>query len=474
MGKSPPTSTPTEDAGSIVDLLKAVAQTPEATRPRLPVGVVLHDTHRLVRFIGEGGMGAVYEAVHVRLSKRRFAIKILKAMQTGSTTPYARFKREAEIATSLGHPNIVDVLDFYETEDGRPCMVMELLQGEDLESLLHRVGRLEAPQLLPILKQVGAALQAVHDRSVVHRDLKPANIFLVTGDRGQVKLLDFGISKIRDEDTVLTSNVAMIGTPQYMSPEQSIGQSADVDHTTDIFALGIICYQALSGRLPFDAPTIPGVLYKICHEEPPSLSELVEALPPGVAPVLALALAKERSKRFSRVDAFVAALERAFNEAATLPPPVPPVLTPDPEHAAAPALETLPQLPLAPPRWRPWLAGALIVAALTGLGLWLQQRSQRAGQSGRVDAAVRPAVTPPQTHDAAVDHRPPPAATDADIGVKTAPPAPRRPQRTRRPGRDEPLPQLDGGATRKRIYDKLDDSRRDRQPASKKKIYDNL
>ena len=276
------------------------------------IGKVLHDTHEVVRLIGQGGMGAVYEAVHTRLRKQRFAIKVLHQKMAESKQIFTRFQREAEIATEIGHPNIVYVLDFYE-EQGLPCMVMEYLEGQDLHQRLDGGVRLAPGEVLEIVRQVGGALQAVHDKGIVHRDLKPANIFLVKRADGstKVKVLDFGISKIRDSST-LTGDSAVLGTPHYMSPEQGEGQVKDVDHRTDIFALGTICYQALTGVRPFDAPTLLGVIRAICDKQPEPLTVHVPGLGEGVDAVINRALAKRKEDRYDRARDFVADLAEAL------------------------------------------------------------------------------------------------------------------------------------------------------------------
>jgi len=276
----------------------------------LQIGQVLHDSYQLTRVLGEGGMGTVYEAVHVRLAKKRFAIKVLHAEVLNLPAVFARFRREAEIATELGHPNIVDVLDFNHTDEGEPYMVMEFLEGEDLAHRLRRTGRLPVSEVIAVMQQVGSGLQAAHDQGIVHRDMKPDNIFLVRQPGGgfQAKVLDFGISKIRHSTSVVTRENAVMGTPQYMSPEQAQGAVGDIDHRTDIFALGAICFQALSGQLPFDAPTLLGVLYQVCNAEPAPIQSLVPELPAPVDAVLRRALAKQISARYSRVDEMVGEL----------------------------------------------------------------------------------------------------------------------------------------------------------------------
>ncbi len=281
------------------------------------IGQVLHDTHRVVRRIGAGGMGEVYEAEHVRLRRSRFAVKVLHERGHAGGEAYRRFRREAEIASELGHPNIIFVTDFYETPSGRPCIVMEFLEGEDLAQRLERQGRLQPQELASVMRQVGGALAAAHARGVIHRDLKPQNIFMARDPEigTRVKLLDFGISKIKDSASALTGTEVLMGTPYYMAPEQAEGKARDVDARTDIFALGIIAYQCLSGELPFRAPTPLGVLRQVCDREPRALQEVMPGLPSEVSRVIMQALSKSPAQRHQTVEDFVAALTAALARA---------------------------------------------------------------------------------------------------------------------------------------------------------------
>jgi len=259
-------------------------------------------------------MGKVYEAGHVRLSKKRYAVKLLHAGAADDIEAYARFKREAEIATEIGHSHIVEVHDFNVTDEGQPFIVMEFLEGEDLFDYAAR-RRMERHEVTRVLRQVAAALGAAHDRGVVHRDLKPENIFLTRNEEEDlhVKLLDFGLSKIKHGRSRLTKQNAVFGTPSYMSPEQANGQVEDIDHRTDVFALGVIAYQCLSGVMPFDGPTPLGILYKVCNESFAPLSELVPGLSAEVDAVMNRALAKERHDRYQSAQAFVQDLTRALD-----------------------------------------------------------------------------------------------------------------------------------------------------------------
>ena len=337
------------------------------------VGEVLHDTYRITRLLGRGGMGAVYEAVHARLPDRRFAVKVMNPVVARNPEAFARFRREAEIATRLRHPNIADVMDFNATPAGLPYMVMELLEGEDMAQRLARRGRLPAAEVVAILTQAGSALTAAHRRGIVHRDLKPENIFLTRRPEGGelAKVLDFGISKIRHSKSIITQSQAVFGTPYYMSPEQADGQVEEIDETTDTFALGVMAYQALSGVLPFDAPTPPGVLYQVCHAEPRPIREIAPELPEALGPVLIHALDKRKTHRFPSVDRLLRALAGALDQEA-----------PEPETTALPALEERDEPSPVTDSLAPTGEADMATAA------WQPGRGSRDGGKARLRAAV--------------------------------------------------------------------------------------
>ena len=194
-------------------------------------GRVLEGAYRITRLIGEGGMGAVYEGVQLRLNKR-VAIKLMSRDLTANREALARFRREAEITSHLGHPHLVNVMDFGTSDAGEPYLVMEYLDGEDLDHRIRRDGRLFLETAVAITRQVASALAAAHDEGIVHRDLKPANVFLVKvkGEADFVKVLDFGVSKIKASRTKLTRATAIVGTPEYMSPEQATGLIEEWPH----------------------------------------------------------------------------------------------------------------------------------------------------------------------------------------------------------------------------------------------------
>jgi serine/threonine protein kinase len=301
------------------------------TAPR--PGTLLKSTYVLGARLGRGGMGEVFAAAHTRL-KRRFAVKLL-SRPSDSVEAIARFRREAEISSRLGHPNIVEVIDFDCSDDGQPFLVMELLAGEDLAARIER-GPLPLATALRIAEQLGAALAAAHTEGIVHRDLKPQNVFLTRrgDDADWVKVLDFGISTIRGSGSGFTESQVVIGTPSYMAPEQAEGRLRDVDARADQFALGTLVYEMLDGTTPFRGESIPGVLYQVVHHRPPPLDQRVPGTPTHVARAVARAMAKDPAQRFSDVASFIAAL-RGDVAIPDIDPP-PPALQPTFDDEPAP------------------------------------------------------------------------------------------------------------------------------------------
>ena len=267
-------------------------------------GQTLDGTYHLQRLVGEGGMGAVYEATHARLAGR-YAIKVLQRSLADSPEAQALFDREARITSMLQHPNVVQVIDHNTTADGIAYLVMEYLQGESLAARLTRVGRLDTPAVVDVVDQVGAGLAAAHAHGIVHRDLKPENIFLVPVEGRATelaKILDFGISKVNWGSEAIDTKIC--GTPEYMAPEQREGRAADVDDATDQFALAAIAHELLTGHRPFVSDGAPVV-------EPTGLPGLVDS-------VLARGMARSNATRFASVTEFAAAFRAAALTAAAV------------------------------------------------------------------------------------------------------------------------------------------------------------
>ena len=263
---------------------------------------VLAGRYALRRKVGEGAMGEVYEAEHVHLH-RRVAVKILRPTIAAIPEAIARMQREAESMSGLGHPNIVDAIDFGHTDDGVAFLVMEWLEGENLDDMLARQ-RPDIATALDIAAQAAAGLAEAHRRGVIHRDLKPANLFVTTNHKGAlvIKVVDFGIAKLAEENTRLTATGVLVGTPNYMAPEQAMGEA--VDARADIYALGVILYEMLTGVVPFRGDTALAVLHQHTSK--------MAALPSAAAPDRAISaelddlvmrcLAKQPADRFASME----------------------------------------------------------------------------------------------------------------------------------------------------------------------------
>ncbi|NMC69535.1 MAG: serine/threonine protein kinase [Myxococcales bacterium] len=274
-------------------------------------GALLADKYRLVRLLGRGGVGEVYEAVHEVIGLR-VAVKLIRFEYAGNPELAARFLQEARAAAAVGHPGIVQVHDVGTSHDGRTYLVMEFLEGEDLERRMRRHRRMPVDEIAAILVDVLEALDAAHAKGIVHRDLKPENIFLAAGRKGErnVKLLDFGIARLTanaDQSVRLTQPGAVMGTPYYMSPEQARGDQ-NVDAGVDIYAAGVILFEALTGRLPFVGTSFHQVLVQSLTAPFPSARELRPELPEALEQVIFKATARERAERYARAADFAAAL----------------------------------------------------------------------------------------------------------------------------------------------------------------------
>lgn len=273
-------------------------------------GDILAGRYRLLSRLGQGGMGAVWRAEHLGLNSV-VAIKLIDEEVVKSEETLARFEREAHAAASLRMSNVVQILD-YGVDGQTPYIAMELLEGESLSARLERESRLAPEQAAPIISQVGRALSRAHELGVVHRDLKPDNIFLVRdGDQEIAKVLDFGIAKTSTDtaDSLLsTSTGALLGTPYYMSPEQAMAKG-DVDHLTDLWALGVLAFECITGHRPFDGPSIGAIVVAICSEPLPIPSTLSE-VPAGFDDWFATTCCRDRDARFRTAAEATAAFRR--------------------------------------------------------------------------------------------------------------------------------------------------------------------
>ncbi len=295
----------------------SLVRDPEAGKRDL-VGEVLADRYRIVRLIGEGGMGQVYEAQHVNINKR-FAIKLLRPEIVSNVEAVARFRQEAWSASSIGHENIIEIDDFATLPSGSVYLAMEFLEGEALAERMRAEPPVELGDALALFAQVGRGLAAAHDKGIVHRDMKPENIFLAQRHgRLVVKILDFGIAKVSGTEgsSSLTRTGAIFGTPHYMSPEQAMGNS--LDFRSDIYSVGVIMYEVFTGRVPFEAESFMGILTKHITSVPTRPTEMAPErnIPDAIEALIMRAMAKEPGERFASMHELVAEVEMLLQEIA--------------------------------------------------------------------------------------------------------------------------------------------------------------
>lgn len=279
------------------------------------LGQTLVDRYELCGLIGTGAMGSVYQARDHQRSGGPCAVKVLHLGVHLEQDSYQRFVNEAGIAAQLFHPHIVEAHEFRETTDGTPFIVMELLQGEDLHCLLSRVKQLSWQRTLNIVRQVGSALHAAHSIGIIHRDVKPKNVFVCRteqpGAPETIKVVDFGLSKILDRGEQFTTVGLIMGTPEYLSPEATCGDTSQIDARSDEWALGVMAYRMLAGHLPFESPDFVEILMKIRHESPPPLRQVAPPMPECFLAAIERAIAKRKEDRFPSVLEFVRACSGA-------------------------------------------------------------------------------------------------------------------------------------------------------------------
>jgi serine/threonine-protein kinase len=378
------------------------------------LGQVLGKKYLVRRLLGEGGMGAVYEAEHV-LTKRAGALKLLHTSYASVPSVVERFLREASAAGRIGNPHIVETYDAGELASGEPYIFMELLKGSSVRALLQERERIPFAEAREIALQVAEGLGAAHGASIVHRDIKPENLFLCDGERAFVKILDFGISKFAEHHSVarLTEQGSALGTPHYMSPEQVVSKR-EIDGRVDVYALGVVLYECVTGRVPFDADSLPALSVKIFEGHYRAASTLVPDVPERLDQFFARAMARDPAQRFSSMRELRDALAQLNDPQAQLVahtlPSVEPTIDSTPSLPAAshsqgqPAPPRSQAAPLPPngdryKRRRP-VVPLLIALPLAGVSAFLLLRPLED------QPASRDPASPTQPRAASVGHAP--------------------------------------------------------------------
>ena len=301
-----------------LDIMETDLDAYEDTQEDAFVGKVIQGRYKVLKKIGEGGMGVVYVAEHVEIEKK-VALKVLRDDFSKRPEVVERFRQEARSASKIGHPHIVDVIDFGQLDDGGVFFAMEFLDGCGLNEIC-RGEPVPLVRAVTIIEQIARALKAAHEKGIVHRDLKPENVFLVQRDERKdfVKILDFGIAKISDRDNEgkrLTKTGMIFGTPEYMSPEQAAGK--ELDHRVDVYALGCIMFELFTGEVPYDGDSFMAILTKHMFETIPAIEDTNPQtdVPESVRAVVYKAMAKETEDRYDDMDDLREDLERALVDA---------------------------------------------------------------------------------------------------------------------------------------------------------------
>jgi len=439
--------------GSVAPAAAAVAASPstppggapEATTPTdALVGSVLSDRYRVIKKLGEGGMGTVYLAEHTTINKR-LAIKVLSSEYCHKQDLVDRFLQEARAASMIEQENVVEITDFGSTPSGSVYFVMEFLNGEDLSQTIKSIGPLQWSRARQIMVQICTALAAAHDVGIVHRDMKPENCYRIkrASNPDFIKVLDFGIAKVISDDGEgkgLTRTGMIFGTPEYMSPEQAKGEK--VDHRVDVYAAGVILYELLTGRVPFTADTFMGILTKHMFEAPPAPSSVMmdADIPSDAEAIILKALQKDREYRFQSMEEMKAAIVAVGTGQAAVDVVAEDVLRPKGGEtqfntaspgtvAGTSGFATQHELDTPPKKSSGLLLGigAVALAGLGGLAVFMISNG---GEEKPGAAAPAAAPATPATPAAQPDPTPPPPPADdggpavAGDGGKEPPPVP--------------------------------------------------
>ncbi len=407
------------------------------------VGQVVADRYHIVKKLGEGGMGQVYLGEHVKMG-RRSAIKVMNPQMVHDPDAIARFNREASNASRISHPNVCAIYDFGETADGLVYLAMEFIEGEPLTDVLTREGTLPVARAARIFAQTADALQAAHDLGIVHRDLKPDNIMVTRGRDGSdvVKVVDFGIAKAVGGDEAgqkVTKTGLVVGTPEFMSPEQLAGDV--VDGRSDLYALALVFFQTLTGRLPFEAETVQETMIKRLTDEPATLAATRPdlAFPDGLQPVLDSALTRSPTERYQTVGKFADDVKSVTGATASRNVAVPATrefadgatqlldaaATKQVAAKRAPAARTAPLPAVRRRSIVPVMVGAVVLLGAAGAGVFLLGNNRQNGAALGADSTVTapPADTAPQQ----VAQHPPVQTTSGSTTPGAGTPVVRRP-----------------------------------------------
>jgi len=370
--------------------------------------------YRVVRTLGKGGMGTVYEAENT-WTKRHVAVKVMRPEVARDGELASRFMQEARATARLAHPNIIDVLDMGQDKElGALYIVEEFLSGHDLRVHMNVVGKIAPREALEIILPVMEALTEAHAHGIVHRDLKPDNIFLAETSRGIVPtLIDFGVAKIAPsesgEASLKTRAGMLMGTPSYMSPEQGRGE-ATLDGRADVWSLGVVLYEMLSGTRPHDALTPVGLIAQIIYQDPKPLAEVAPELPAGLSDAVMGALQRDITRRYPTMQAFHDALKSCDLDRGAV--------------SSAPRIESPEESAVVLPTHRSWRSAWLALIAALGLGGALLLATLMRGGEPRDDPPSRPAATATALPRAPI--APPPVAPQpvVPVRVSAAPTAP--------------------------------------------------